>query len=165
MVAIDYFSFEGNEDGGIAPHRPSVDDLGGESFENDTAYPPDDDAPCAEQQNEIDRVLAAVAGISPVLAFTLDFNSGDPYIARFYCANRTVSMSSLTLTDNGSGDTSVVYPEGKLPPAVLDPAAFNNAPTTVDSVGVTLNEATRTIRVVTNGGGSGVDGRVTVLVY
>jgi uncharacterized membrane protein len=164
-MTITYFSFEGDATAGISPHRPSLEDLGGDDFENAEGIEPTD-GPGANAWNEHQRLLVGVAGITPVLAFTLDFAAGAPYIARFWCINSTVEASDLALTDVGAGITEIVYPAGVLPAPVIDPAIFLNGPADAQCCGVTLVEATRTVTATTvTHAGVAADARCTVLVY
>jgi hypothetical protein len=164
MSGIDYFSFEG--DGAtIGPHRPSLDDIGGDEKINDTAHPPGPEGPSAEEWNERARLIAAMAMICPTLAVTVDFASGAPFYAKFWCINSTVESTTVTLADNGVGDTSITYPASKLPASKLDPIVVMNENTAATSISAEFDEATRTIRVRTwdESSAAGVDTRFTMV--
>src|SRR5512145_585498 len=164
MSAIPYFSFRG--DGvAIGPHRPSLSNLGGDKKLNDTAHPPDQDGPSAEEWNEKTRLVHMMAGICPVLAVTIDFDAGVPYVTKFWAANDTLMAESLTLVDGGIGNTTIEWPEGKLPASALDPMLTVNA-AALDRGKAILDEVARTVQVLTfDASGAPADGRFSLMIY
>ncbi len=165
-MTIDWFSFDG-DGGSNGPRRPSLDDLGGDQKINKTATPPGVTGPSAEEWNERTRLVQAMAGICPVLAGTIDFVAGAPVWVKFWCINTTVAKEDVTLSDNGVGDTTITYPEGKLPVSMMDPFPVMNEDTAATTISAVLDEATRTIRVKTwdESAAAGVDTRCSVQVY
>lgn len=164
MSAINYFSFKG-DGAAIGPHRPSLDNLGGDRKLNDTAHPPDQDGPSAEEWNERTRLVHMMAGICPVIAVTIEFDAGTPYVTKFWAANDTLMAESLTLTDGGAGDTTIEWPAGTLPASALDPMlTINDAD--LDRGKALLDEALRSVQVLTfDAAGDPTDGRFTLMIY
>ena len=166
MPAISYAPFDG--DGvSVDPHRPSLDNLGGNGKVDDQAYPPSSEEPSADEWNRKAELLALLGGVMPVLKVTIGFAGGTPQVDHFWCANSSVSSGDLTLTDNAAGDTTIQWPASKLPPAAFDPDATMNENTNATTISAVLDEPTRTVRVRTidESAAAGVDTRFTLTVY
>lgn len=163
MPAIDYPPFDG--DGvSIDPHRPSLDNLGGNQKLDDQAYPPSSAEPSADEWNRFAELIALAGASMPVLMLTIDFAGGDPYIARFWAANSNLAVGDLTVTDLGPGTTTIEYPEGTLPPAVVDPTGTLNA-VLASNIVVLHDESTRTITIATSTSAGSADCRCTIHVH
>jgi hypothetical protein len=165
MAAVEYDPYLG-DGASIAPHLPSTENLGGTAKENDPDEPPDPvTMPDAHDHNAMAWVMAALARVAPAIIVSVDFSSGAPFVYGLTSVNVDVDSGDLSLTDNGTGDTTVEYAADTFPIV-----------TGVRPHGLTLNDSTaveRTsavpvsngVRVRTlDGAGSGVDCAFTVTI-
>jgi hypothetical protein len=149
-------------DGG--PRRPSLEDLGGATLEDDALYPPDPATmPYAKQLNQWAKQLEAVAAIVPFVAFSVQFFAGVPTIVAFTCPRRTgvLILGTTGVTDLGDGDTSITWPAGTFPPALLKPECTINEDIE-ELVGATIVSITNGVRVRTYNAAGLVDLAFTV---
>ena len=155
---IDYDPWHGDPGNAIAPHRPSLGQLGGGAYQDDQSDPPDlDTMPSAAMENVNEKTLGGLARTGDVAAFSVKFNAGAPYIDKATFADKELVIGDFTVTDNGLGDTSITWPADTFPVAVTDPC------------GLTMNEMTNVSRTcaiaIANGvrvqtideGGIGID--------
>jgi hypothetical protein len=103
------------------PRRPSLDDVGGGNYANDTEHPPDPGDPNAHDVNQMAKQVVALAALGAAAAIHVTFSGGTPSIASVQCARADVVPASFSVTDNGAGDTSITHTGGLLP-AVTWPA-------------------------------------------
>jgi hypothetical protein len=164
MAAVEYDPYQG--DGvSIPPHLPSVENLGGESKENDPSEPPDPiTMPDARDFNVNTRVTSAHGRVTPAMVLSVMFSGGTPSVYAVTYKNVSLDSGNLTLTDNGVGDTSIEWNADVFPVHGVRP------------VGLTMNEIntverssavpiTNGVRVYTrDGSGSGVDTDFSVMV-
>jgi hypothetical protein len=99
------------------PRRPSLDDMGGGDYENDTEFPPGPDDPNAHDLNQMAKQVVAFAMLGAAVAIHVTFSGGTPSIASVQCVRADVNPASFVVTDNGDGDTSITHTGGKLPAA------------------------------------------------
>lgn len=157
MTAPSYFVFDGDPDNGVVPRIPSVDDLGGGEFEDDAEYPPDPQIfPSALDENQQERVLAALARTATVLNVYVTFPSGTPIVSGFETVGTLLESSDITLTDNGAGDTTISWPANKLPPREVGPTLTLNADVEIDRARAYVVTAA-SIRVKTKLSSTGTD--------
>jgi hypothetical protein len=125
MPTIDYYCFDGDPSNGIAPHRPSIEHLGGEAMEDYPGEPvdPDHGLP-ANAENQRNQVAARLAALTPYLSFSVEFPSGPDVVDQ-----QQARSSNATLTPNstGTGVTEITWPANSFPPAVVKPKAYLNA--------------------------------------
>jgi hypothetical protein len=162
MPAIDYPPFDG--DGvSIYPHRPSLDNLGGNTKADDQNYPPSSDEPSADEWNRFAELLALLGASMPTVMMTIDIVSGTPQIDKFWAANSALTTTDFPLVDNGTGDTTISWAANLLPPSKLDPELSLHYPAMTVDGSIVLDEGARTMRVRTSYGGSPQDMRFTVV--
>src|SRR5262245_28490702 len=126
---VEYNPWHGDPGNAIAPHRPSLDQLGGGAYENEPNLVPDlDTMPSAEMENVNQKTLAGLARTGVVAWFSIRFTAGAPSVDVLSCCDDTLDASDFTITDNGAGDTSITWPADTFPVAAFRP------------VGLTLNE-------------------------
>ncbi len=110
-----------------SPHRPSRSDVQNGLKANDESGPPPPEAPSAEEDNHKSSLIVGFGAVVPIAIVTIEFAGGVPRVfALATVRDDDVAMASVTVTDNGPGDTSVVLPTGKFPAANARPAAFLN---------------------------------------
>lgn len=129
-VSPEYFVIEG--DGGVnAPARPTVDQVGGAAFVNDTANPPiPDQQPVAEDFNQITLCAWSAAKMMP--AIRVGVTSGaPPALNAVVAASRNISTllvanQDVSVTRTAQGHYQVVVSTTKLPQKDSPPKAFAN---------------------------------------
>lgn len=113
-----------------APRRPSLEDVGGATMEDDQARPPDPvTMPTAAKFNQHDRQIAAAHRVLPVLVLSLRFSSGAPIIDSFTTLSTLPVTGTFTVVDNGTGDTSITWPANTFPTPAVKPKGGVNGPT------------------------------------
>ena len=140
------------------PHRPSVDELGGDQKLDDEANPPGVYEPEGAAWNNMVRLHAAMARMLPSAIVSLTFPAGVPTVSALATMGRLVVAADFTLTDLGAGATLVEWAAGLLPEMEREPCAF------VHALGFEVAAAasgTRQILVLTSVGGVGMDAPVT----
>lgn len=163
MAAADELTWD-DTTGGV--RRPSLADLGGADLEDDTSYPPATDGSelYALMCNQWTKQIAALGRVCPACVMTIAFSAGAPYIDKLASASANLVIGDFTLTDNGSGDTTIAWAANKLPAMSTDPVATPNAIGGDTTAQVSVVSAT-SIRVQTYAGGVIADTRVTVTIY
>ena len=101
--------------------RPSEDDV--DPFLVDVTPVPLPQQPYAAQLNQWARCIVALARVSPVAIITIDFAATVPFVDRLSCCSEVVEIGDLTVTDNGTGDTTITWAAGTFPTAAADPEA------------------------------------------
>lgn len=132
---IDYDPWHGDPGNAIAPHRPSLAQLGGGAYEDDQSDPPDlDTMPSAAMENVNEKVLAGIARLSTVMRVSVEFIAGAPSIHSVAFADSTLDATDLTITDNGLGYTDITWAADTFPVSATRP------------YGLTMNEETAASR-------------------
>lgn len=151
------------EDGGA--RRPSLQDVGGATVMEVAPYPDKASMIYADQINELQRQVAAQGKVADAARISVHYASGTPNITGATGPGTAVVPGLFTVTDNGTGDTSITWPDGTLPIPTpgLQPSA------TINSVGAfSLSAAYVTngvrVRTYTSSTGSAVDADFTVEV-
>lgn len=122
---ISYNPWHGDPGNAVAPHRPSLAQLGGGAFQDDQSNPPDlDTMPSAAMENVNEKTLAGIAAVTSVAGFTVKFAAGAPYIDKATFADSSLDPGDITVTDNGTGDTSLTWAAGTFPTAALEPTGL-----------------------------------------
>lgn len=125
---VEYDPWHGDPGNAVAPHRPSLAQLGGGAYEDDQSDPPDlDTMPSAAMENVNQKVLAGIARTADVAAFSVKFNAGAPYIDKATFADKTLVIGDFTVTDNGIGQTDITWPADTFPVAATEPMLGLNA--------------------------------------
>jgi hypothetical protein len=123
---IKYLSYDGNPTVNVAPHRPSIEDLGSNTYEDFPGEPVDPihewPADCA---NQMCGVVEQHGKMGDSVDFSVRFDEdGEPFIYKQkQCRTSNVVITAL---DNGDGDTSCTWPSNSFPPALIEPTAFIN---------------------------------------
>jgi hypothetical protein len=125
-IAPEYFVLDGgvNPDGSTSlPRRPSTDDLGGDTKEDDDELPPDDvTMPTAAGHNQSAKVIAGLARVAAACKVEIDFTAGVPYVKGCSAFGSLVTKATFgTPADNGNGDTTLSWPADTFPPAEISP--------------------------------------------
>lgn len=124
---IDYDPWHGDPGNAVAPHRPSLDQLGGGAYEDDQSDPPDlDTMPSAAMENANEKTLAGIARLSDLATWSIKFNAGAPYIDKSSFADKLLVNGDFTVTDNGLGQTDITWAADTFPVAVAEPALTLN---------------------------------------
>lgn len=115
MSIPTFLTYNGDASSATNPARPSVGDLGGAAFVDDSSYVPDPNTQLtasAENQNEM--AVAALAQVTPVALFYVKMISGVPSIYGMRAASTILSTSDITVNDLGTGFTELTCPATKL---------------------------------------------------
>ncbi len=169
MPAPEFCTWEGGTgvDGTELPRRPSIDDLGGDAKQDNKEFPPDDvEHFTSAGWNQKVKQLAALARVTPACVLEIRFSGGAPYVARCSAASSTVTIATFgTPTDNGTGDTTVLWPANTFPPAVLSPSGLTLLVTTSADRAGDVEEVANGIRVRTKAGGAATDIPFTIQIW
>ena len=103
----------------LPPRRPSLEDMGGGAFENDTEFAPSPGDPSAHDVNQMAKQCVALAALSAAVAIHVTFSGGTPSISSVQAVRSDLVAASFTVTDNGAGDTSITHTGGLLPTATF----------------------------------------------
>lgn len=164
MAAIEYPPYDG-DGASIAPHLPSIADLGGDAKENDPAEPPDPvTMPDARDHNALTRTVSSHGRVTPSMLLSIAFSGGAPYVYAVTFKHSSLDSGDLSLTDNGTGDTTIEWPADSFPTDGVRPFGLTmNESTTVERPSAA--PVSNGVRVVTNdGAGSGVDCAFTIAI-
>jgi hypothetical protein len=168
MSAPSFNTWEGGtgDDGPELPRRPSTDDLGGDTKQDNAKYPPDDvEHFTAAGWNQLVKQSAALARVTPACVLEVRFSGSAPYVARCSAASSNVSLTTFTPTDNGTGDTTIEWPADTFPPAVLSPSGLTLLVTTSADRAGDLEEVANGVRVRTKAGGVATDIPFTIQIW
>src|SRR4051812_19957722 len=111
----------------IPARRPSLDDVGGASFEDDLEFPPNPETdPSAAMMNAVTSLVAAYGAVIYHTVLSIRFANGSPSISALSCVRKEVTAATFKVAHNGNGDTSITWPEGTLPPASTQPTGSMN---------------------------------------
>jgi len=124
MAAATFLTWDGLSGASPeVPRRPSTDDMGGDDLIDDTENPPGTDMPTAGGWNQkVDQIAALARVVSPC-KISIRFSIGVPYVYKFATAasSAAITISTFTVTDNGTGDTSITWPANTFPPHEVEP--------------------------------------------
>jgi len=106
--------------------RPSLADLGGAAKQDDAAYPPDPvTMATAQNWNAWARENEGCGKLIQFCTIQIGFAAGAPYIVALTSMRSTLTAGMLTITDNGTGDTTIDWSAipTAFPPAFRPPRA------------------------------------------
>jgi hypothetical protein len=107
------------DDGG--PRVPDVDDLGGVEIQN--GDPPPEKG--AERDGDMDNVqTATMAGrerMGPMCRVHVEYTGGEHVIVAIDAMGNSVVAENFSFTANGTGDVTMTWAEGTLPPQARKP--------------------------------------------
>lgn len=165
MPAVKFLTWDGDPDNSIPPYRPGTEDLGGDTLEDDVEFPPDDgEMPTADAWNQIVRQVVAMGRMTSSARISVHFASGTPVVSGVVSPRNGITAATFTVTDNGTGDTTIAWPGGSFPAAVTQPNGFtlNSADTGATTAYARVEKLTNAIRVRTNLAGAAADIDFTV---
>jgi hypothetical protein len=140
------------------PRRPSTDDMGGDNKVDDEEAPPDDvEHFTADGWNQKAKQIPAIAKTVASCKLEVRFATGAPYVARASAPGSNVALATFTPTDNGVGDTTIVWPADTFPPHVCSPTGLTLLSSSTSVVAGHVEEVANGVRVRTFVGGSAAD--------
>jgi hypothetical protein len=111
----------------VPPYRPGAADFNGAAKLDDQANPPDPQTmPNAAEWNTICLLLVAMGKVISSAVITVTVSAGTYSASQISAAGAAVSIGSITVTKNGTGDVSLTWPANTFPPAVAAPEASLN---------------------------------------
>jgi hypothetical protein len=145
-MPISYLCYDGDAPNNIAPHRPSIDDLGSDQYQDFPGEPVDPihEWP-ADGCNEMCGVVEKLARMGATLKVTVHFSSGTPNV--FSSTQPRTSPVTIVPVPNGTGDVSLVWPANSFPPSLNDPKANVTGTTPGVAVAELISNGVR-VRVV-----------------
>lgn len=148
----------------IPPRRPGIDDVGGAAKIDDAEFPPDPvEMPTAADDNQHQNLIVRYGLVVPVAVITVHLTAGVPSVFSVSSVVGSVVTGSFTVTDNGVGDTSLVWTANKFPAPVAGPTANVTGATIGQASAVAI---TNGVRVKTaNAAGAAADLDVVVFLY
>jgi hypothetical protein len=160
MSAATSFTYDANP-----PARPSLDDLGGDDFEDDPGAPPPKDGrmPYADEYCESKRNLAGVNRVIHTAIVHVVFTGGTPSIANVRGMRSTLLPTDFTPTDNGAGDTTITWASSLLPASSVPPTVSLTDDVEIDRARAFL--VTGGVRVKTKLGTTGTDCAFVLLIH
>lgn len=159
-----YNPINGDPGNAVAPRRPGLDDMGGATILNDLEFLPDEQTMISGQGDNIKQRLSVSYGkVVPVCVVTVHFSGGTPSVASFSAAGDNITTPTFTVTDNGTGDTTLAWPANTFPANVADHEAAVTGATIGQASAQTL---TNSVRVRTAGAtGTAADLPFNVRIY
>lgn len=155
MSGTPFLTVVGDVANGISPYRPAEGDMGGTDKQNDAERVPSPDDPEAGEWNQMVGLIAALAMVGAAALVHVKFSGGTPQIFAVYALNKTLLATDFTVTDAGTGITTLLCPATK----IMDPrwgAAFCQA--TGNNRATCYRSTTQTLRIETyNSGGAAAD--------
>lgn len=156
MTAPSFLTWEGGDD--EDPRRPSTDDLGGDQKEDDAEFPPDPvEHFTAAGWNQLVKQVAALAKVAPACKLEVRFNAGAPYVARVTAPSGDVAADTFTVTDDGTGITTIEWPANTFPPHQLSPSGLTFLSSLTTRVEGHVEEVTNGVTVYTFSNGAAAD--------
>lgn len=134
------------------PRRPSLADLGGATVQNGFPEPDRSRMVYGEQQNSIQHHAYAACRVADLVTFSIKFTTGTPSMDGVLAPNPAIGIPTFTVTDNGTGDTTITWAAGTFPPITCQPQV------TVNSLGdfrIAARKVTNGVRIQTFAGGAG----------
>ena len=129
MTAPDYFTWDQDTDTGRAATAASLADLGDAQLQDSTKRPPKPPTmPYAAQLNQWALQLAGVNRVIGAATFEVHFTGGTPAISNAFAMSSAITttwaQANVTITKNGTGDYTLSWPSGALPPPRGKPKAW-----------------------------------------
>lgn len=132
-------------DGG--PQRPSLEAMGEASLVDDADYPPvAPEMPTSAMLNQWQKQLAAMGKVVAALKVSVRFSAGTPSVYKFSAPTGNLVLGDLTVTDNGTGDTTIAWPANKLPVAVAEHEVSINGATAGEAAIETVSAVSVRVR-------------------
>src|SRR6478736_5325268 len=160
MSAPEFCVFDGGigDEGAEPPRRPTTDDLGGDAKQDNYEFPPDDvEHFTAGGWNQLVKVAKALSKTAALCKLELGFDAGAPFVAAAPALSGNVTLATFTVTDNGTGDTTVTWPANTFPPAACAPTGLTLLSSLTAVLDGHVERVTNGIRVRTKSAGSAAD--------
>lgn len=143
--------------------RPTLAELGGATKENSPKYPPNPATmPTAEEYNHFTKLLRGLASVTPSVSIWVHFAAGVASVSAIRAIGATVVIGDFTITEHGTGDTSISWAAGKLPnPTGEGPTVSLTSDTEIDRVRAYYTSTT-SVRIKTKLGATATDADVLV---
>ena len=146
------------DDGPELPRRPSTDDLGGDTKQDNSDHPPDDvEHFTAAAWNQLVKQVAALARVAASCKIEVRFTGATPFLSRISSPREDVTIATFTVTDNGSGDVSITWPADTFPTPVCSPTGLTLISSSTAVLDGHVEEITNGVRVRTKSGGVATD--------
>ena len=149
------------------PRRPGLSDITGGTKENRPGRAPDPvTMPCAEEDNQRAKQIAAMAAVVPMAILYITFPAGVPTVA-VKAVGTNVVAGDFTAVDNGPGDTTIHWAASVLPPVWSAPIMSQVEDLEIDRMRAfyTTSGANQAVQVKTSLGGAGTDAAFVVEIY
>lgn len=142
-----YYTFDGDEENDIAPHRPGTEDVGYDDLQDDAGDPPNQRTdPTSMAWNQRSKQLVGLAKVAASLKLSVTFSGSTPSVAKFSYPGTVLELGDFTVVDNGVGDTTITWPENSLVPALVEPmCTLNTAQGMFYATAVTNGVRVRTV--------------------
>jgi uncharacterized phage protein gp47/JayE len=111
------------------PRRPGLDDVGGGQKVNGIPAPDPVRMLTAEDVNQFSAQIAGMGRVVAACKISVRFSAGAPVLYKFSAPGSDVVSGTFTLTDNGTGDTSIEWPANTFPTLVVEGEATVNGAT------------------------------------
>lgn len=150
------------------PRRPGLSDITGGTKENRPGRTPDPvTMPCAEEDNQRAKQIAAMGGILPMAILYVTFPAGAPTVAAVKAMGTNVVTGDFTAVDNAAGDTTVHWASTVLPPVWSAPSVSLVGDVEIDRIRAfyTTVGANQAVRVKTTLAGVATDAAIAVAIY
>lgn len=154
-----FLTWDGDPANAIVPRRPSVEDAGGDQkLDAINVLPPDPiEHATAAQWNQQSKQIAALARVAESCKLEIRFSSGAPFVQNAPSPGTLIALSTFTVVDNGTGDTSITWPAETFPPHACSPTGLTMISSSTSVVAGHLQEITNGIRVRTFVAGTPTD--------
>lgn len=150
------------------PIRPALSDITGGTKANRPGKAPDPTTqPTAEEDNQRAGQIAGIARIVPMARICVTIAGGVPSISSVLAPGTNVLAGSFTVTDNGTGDTSISWLATVLPVVTGMPAVTQGDDVAIDRIRAfyTTVSSNQAVRVKTFLGAAATDCNFAVDIY
>jgi hypothetical protein len=79
--------------------------------------------PTAADENQQENLIVKAHSVLHVLGGSVHFSGSTPSLSQITSMAAVATIGGMTVTDNGTGDTSVTWPSTWFPTEVMDPEA------------------------------------------
>lgn len=148
--------------------RPSLNDMGGASLEDDADNPPDPEQdPTAASLNQMQSQCASLAKVALVCAIDITNDGATAAMARFTAPGNNVSSGTFATSRLSQGFVEILWPAGTFPTAVCSALAqmTSDHAWAQPCVTVVSNGVHVTTRDIGPGGAGFADGPFTLYLY
>jgi len=148
------------------PIRPVESDiLNGEKLNHPPSVTVPPGFPDAAEFMQIARQVLACSTMIPLATVDISISLGVPSVSNYRTVRviaDDIAIGDITVTDNGNGDTSIVFPAGKLTASSRQPQAHVTGSNPAE---ISAEQITNGVRVYTKSGGAAVDRNFSVNIF